>query len=473
MSGLLGGLLQNTRALSAHQAGVETAGRNLANVNNPDYARQRVSLGNVGHGVTKLGIQSFGVEATGIKGLRDAILEKQLSREISTRGSLEAQSQIYQWIEDNLGEEINRAVGADETGAEGIVPAGLAKALDDFFNSVSELSTSPLDDGVRRVLLEKADVLSDRFNTVSRRLDAINDNVDAQIDAEISHAHQLMRDIADLNNRIARHEIRVPEGAVDLRDERLAAINELSEIIDFEVENIPDSAGQVRLIAQDNTGADFTLVELDRTPGTSLAYNGTDFTAGGGPSLLDVRAGSLHGYREASNNLLSSLRTDLDSMADQLITSVNGAYNPTATPGDDFFTGTNAADIAVEPTLDEVNLRTGDPTMAGDNQLLLDIEAVRDVAFSTGSGDSIDGTFNEFYHRLVTEVGEAVNGTAQKLENQQVVENFLRTQRDAISGVSMDEEVTDLMRFQRAYQASARVVSTIDSLLDTVINRLG
>lgn len=473
MAGLLGGVLQNSRALAAHTAGVETAGRNLANVNNPAYARQSVILGNVGHAQTDLGTQSFGVEALSIRSLRDAVLEAQLTREVSDRASLEAQAQVYQWIEDNLGEGVDRAIGPDESGAQGISPAGLARAMDDFFNAVMDLSNAPTDEGKRQVLLQRADVLTDRFNTVDRRMSAIDDNINVQIDAEIGRAQQILQDIADLNNRIARFEIRTPEGAVDLRDERLAKVNDLAEIMNFEVEQIPDSAGQIRLRTTDTSGNPFVLLEYDRIPAANLAYDGTNYTAGGGPADLNITAGTLHGYRETTNGLLGSLRTDLDALAEQITTAVNTAYNPLGTAGENFFTGTTAGTIQRDPALDMNSIKTADSGLAGDNTLLLAVAALQDQTFSTTGTDVIDGTFSEFYHRAVTEVGEAANSSSQRLENQELVENLLRTQRDSISGVSMDEEVADLMRFQRAFQGTARVVQTMDTLLDTVINRLG
>ena len=92
--------------------------------------------------------------------------------------------------------------------------------------------------------------------------------------------------------------------------------------------------------------------------------------------------------------------------------------------------------------------------------------------FATGSGDLIDGTIGAFYNRMVSGLGQSLAGLDAKLGDQEIVQKMLTSQRDSVSGVSMDEEMADLMRFQRSYQASARVVRVMDELLDGLVNGL-
>ena len=95
------------------------------------------------------------------------------------------------------------------------------------------------------------------------------------------------------------------------------------------------------------------------------------------------------------------------------------------------------------------------------------------TTFSTGSGDEIDGSFSSFFGKTVSELGQALSTANARVDDQSNIERLVRSQRDAVSGVSLDEEMADLMKYQRAFQASSRVFSVLDELLDGVVNRLG
>jgi flagellar hook-associated protein 1 FlgK len=157
-----------------------------------------------------------------------------------------------------------------------------------------------------------------------------------------------------------------------------------------------------------------------------------------------------------------------------LVTSVNAAYNPTGTTGD-FFTasGTTAGTIQIDPTVTAANLKASDGGPAGDNTVALAIAQLAGQKFSTAGGDLIDGTFSSFYANGISGFGQALASANSQLSNQSSIEQLVRAQRDGVSGVSLDEEMADLQKFQRAFQASSRVFTVIDTLLDNVVNQLG
>lgn len=180
------------------------------------------------------------------------------------------------------------------------------------------------------------------------------------------------------------------------------------------------------------------------------------------------------GARDVRDVAVQDLRDQIDALANQLVTSVNAAYNPTNSTGDFFLaSGTTAGSMAVASGVTAVTLKASDGGAAGDNTIATAVAALAGQSFSVLGGDSIDGTFTQFYARSVTSLGQQLSSTNSRLLDQQNVETMVRGQRDAVSGVSMDEEMADLLKYQRSYQASSRVITVIDDLLDTLINRTG
>jgi flagellar hook-associated protein 1 FlgK len=233
------------------------------------------------------------------------------------------------------------------------------------------------------------------------------------------------------------------------------------------------SNGEDTVTAQDGSGNPVTLVSLASVTGP-VTFNGSQFSAGSPATVLSLSGGSMQGALDARDGAIQTLRDNLDAMTKQLVTSVNAAYNPTGTTGD-FFTasGTTAGTISVDPSVTVANFKASDGGAAGDNTVALAIAALANQKFSTSGGDQIDGTFTNFYANSVSSLGQSLSSVNSQVTNQTSIETMVRSQRDAVSGVSLDEETANLLTYQRAFQASSRVFDTIDSLLDTVINQLG
>jgi flagellar hook-associated protein 1 FlgK len=468
MSGLFATLGNSVKALTAHSRAIETTGKNLANVNNPAYARQRVIYGDRGTIQGDNGPESMGIEAIGVEQLRDTLLDRQLMREIALKASFEAEQSGYQRAQAGLGEGIDRTASATATGSTN---KGLSAALDDFFNAFQSFAARPTDFGERQALLQKANILTDRFQLADQRLAHVQSDLDAGIATDVSDVNRLLQTIADLNGQIGRFEINAPGAAVDLRDQRQARLEELAAKLPIEV--VGAAGGQVQVVAKDGTGADVVLVNLATVQGT-VAFNGTQITGGASATALAPGGGSIKGALTARDGAVQTLRNDLDLLARQLVTSVNAAYNPSGATGD-FFTAANlaAGTISVDGTVTTTTLKASDGGAAGDNAVALAVAQLANNAFATASGDNIDGTYSEFFSKTVSKLGQALTGANSRVDDQSNIERLVRSQRDGISGVSLDEEMADLLKYQRAFQASSRVFSVMDDLLDTVVNRLG
>ncbi len=469
MSGLFGALNGGVKALAAHSRSVETAGRNLANVNNPNYARQRVVYGDRGTVLTPLGAQSLGIEAKQVEQIRDRLLDQQVVREIAVTAGAEAEANAYAKGQAALGQSIDRTGDAGSSGASG--SQGVVESVTDFFTAFEGFASRPTDNGQRQTLLQRAAILTDRLNATDSRLDQLETDLTSAAASDVEDVNRLLQAIAELNGQIGRFEVNAPGSAVDLRDQRQARVEELAGKLGIETRANATESGQIDIFARDALGNEVQLINLATVP-TPVAFDGTNLTVG--TDTIDATSGSIAGHLRARDEGLTRLRTDLDALAGQLVTAVNAAYNPTGATGDFFVaSGTTAATIRVDSSVNAVSLKASDGGAAGDNTIARAIADLAYQAFDTGAGDAISGTFNQFLARSISDFGEEVAGSDARLGDQRNIEQLVRAQRDSVSGVSLDEEMADLLKFQRAFQASSRVISVVDELLNTVVNGLG
>ncbi len=471
MSGLFGELQRVSQALNAQSQGIATAGRNMANVNNPAYARQRVQLGDVGTVQTTLGPRGLGVQALDLQNIRDSLLDRQVIREGSFASSFAAQYDAFQKAQLALGQQIDRQADAQfiEGSSATTGTRGVGEALDDLLSAFSSLAAGPRSDAERQILFQKAQTLVARFHSIDGRLADVQTEVTNQIGTELATVNRLLETIAGLGQQIGRFEVGNPGSALDLRDQRQGKLEELAKFLDFEVEEIPGSSGQLRLLSRD--AAENPVALLDRTTVHPVAFDGVAFSGGSPASTLALRAGSLHGHLAARDGQVADLRSGLDRFAAQIVTAVNDAYNPGGASTDFFLaSGLTAADIALDPSLTAANIRATNTANPGANEVALAISDLASRRFSTAGGDLVDGTLGTFYRGLVSDVANATASALGRVEDQSTMLRLVLARRDSVSGVSLDEEMTELTKYQRAFEASARVMRVLDEMLDTVVN---
>jgi flagellar hook-associated protein 1 FlgK len=360
VSGLFGQLSNSVKSLNAASRSIETAGRNLANVDNSSYARQRVIYGDHGSVKTDLGVQSLGVEAVGIEQIRDSLLDAQVVREASLLNSYEAEQSAYERAQANLGQSVDRTGSTDSTGSSGSTN-GIAQALSDFFNAFESFAASPTDTGERQSLIESAGILTSSLNEADARLEQSQTDLTTNIKSDIDDVNQTLASIADLNDQIGRLEVGDPGSAVDLRDQRQALVEELATKMSIETQADSDAPGQIQVYARDASGKKVSLVERTNVVG-SVALNGSSITAGSPITALALTGGSINGALTARDGAITTLRDDLNNLAEQLVTSVNSAYNPSSTG--DFFDASNltAGTISLDSTLTANSLKASDTT---------------------------------------------------------------------------------------------------------------
>jgi flagellar hook-associated protein 1 FlgK len=473
MPGLFDTLNMGARSLQVQQQGIEVAGHNLANVNNPAYARQRVHLATSPTIPTTLGPLGTGVDAVAIRQLRDGLLDAQITSETSVRGFLEAQQKALQLGQSILGQEIDRqAAGADASTAAQAVGSqyGIAEGLSDLFESFQSLSLNPASLSERQNVLATAESLATGVQQIDRRLGTLQTSLNDSLQAEVTQANQLLREIANYNKQIIAIEAGGRVTANDLRDSRQQRLEELAKLVNIQTSTQSHGAVDVSIAGTtlvSGVNVEDTLALYDAGGGQMLVQTAT------GATPLTLTGGSLQGTIEARDGALKNLRDDLDTLAATLISQVNaihrGGYGLTGATGADFFTGTGAADMAVNSALvanPALLQASGVAGASGDNQVAL---ALAQLARQPQAGLA-NQTFSASFARTVAGLGQALASTNNALSDQDAVDSMLLRQRDAVSGVSLDEEMTDLMKFQKAFEASARLIATVDEMLSTLIS---
>ncbi len=471
MLGLFGTLGLGAQSLQTQQLGIEVAGHNIANVNNPAYARQRLEIQTSVTVETGFGPQGTGAEGAAILGMRSDMLDHQIQNETSVSGYLEAQQSALQFAETSLGQTIDRqgaAVGTSSSSSGG--QHAIGDGMNELFSAFQSLSTDPSSPAERQVLLMKASDLASRFNLTDQRLAGLQKQINNSLQSDTTQANDLLAQIATLNDQISKAELGAPGRANDLRDTRQAKLEELAKLTTLDVTANQDGTVDVAI-------AGTTFVSGLKVLDTLQVYD-----AGSGQMLLRAQnsgaaitptGGSLIGDIDVRDGDVAMLRKNLDNLAANLISEVNAihraGFNLSGGTGADFFTGTGAGDIAVNAALlnDPSRLQaSGTSGAAGDNQVVLALAQLANKPI----GSLTNQTFSQSYGQTVAALGQAIASNKTRLDDQQSVQTMLSGQRDSVSGVSLDEEMTNMMKFQKAYEASARLISVVNQMLDTLLS---
>jgi flagellar hook-associated protein 1 FlgK len=464
--GLFGTLGMAARSLQLQQAGIQVAGHNLANVNNPAYARQRLNIATTDPVSSPIGPLGTGAQAVAIQQIRNALLDRQITTEASVTGFWEAQQLALQFAQAGLGQQINRLAASGEAGLQ----QGIAEGLADFFSAFQSLSLQPTSLAERQVLLLKAGTLATQFNQAAARLAAAAAMQDETLRTDVAAANALLADIANLNDQIVISEINSGAVANDLRDLRQQKIESLAQLVNLTAAPQPNGAINLTidgvLMVEDRFVRD-TLEAYDAGGGQWLVRAATAGTP------LTLTGGRLAGVITARDGPLAQTRAELDALAAELITAVNAlhttGYSLTGTTGASFFTGTNAASLAVHnalianPALLQASNASGEP---GNNAVALQLAQLAQQRHPALGNQ----TFAERFSQTVAALGQSLATANSRVADQTAIGELLRQQRAAVSGVSLDEEMVNLTTFQRAYQASARLMTVVDEMLESLIN---
>lgn len=463
MAGLFDTINLGANSLATYRKAIDVTGHNLANVNTPGYTRQRLLIES-----TTVDGGAWGPIGTGSEGVKVVQLQhetagRQLQTEASIEGSLSVKQDALQQALVFLQESIDR------NGANGTNTKGISQGLADFFAAAQSVATNPGSMAEREVMLQKAQELATKFNNADSRLASLQQGLSDRVTSDVGQANGLLQEIAKLNESIVAEEALTPGYANDLRDTRQLKLEALSNLVKIDASE------------QENGAVNVSIAGHLMVDGREVAGSLETFTAGDGS--LQVRAsgqstplpltgGSIHGALSVRDTELANLRSDINLLASTLISEVNAVHSAgfglNGTTGANFFTGANASDIAVntdllrDPALLQASGVSGE---AGNNQVALAIHGINQRTHAALG----NLTFSGKQAQTVAAFGQEVATAKSDLADQKTISQFVRNQRDSISGVSIDEEMTNLIMFQKAFQASAKIISTADEMLATIL----
>lgn len=453
------GLNTALSGLEAAQAAIDTTGQNIANANTPGYSRQTVNLTERDpltiqtlSSVTGAGSQvGLGVDITDIGRIRDQFLDVQYRTQNTQTNGDNTSSTLLGQVQAALNEPSS---------------SGISGALSAFWSSFQALGTDPTNQGALQAVLGAGQTVATGLNTLGSELQTLQSQVTGQYNSLTdpnsgpiaSDANQ----IAALNTQIAQAQVNGlnPNTLLDQRDQLIDDLSQYSAV------NVTSQANGMVNVSFGNAATAAAGGTADPTPlvnggSADLTDNLTtaNLSGAGGTVGALLKLNTYDPSTGTNSGQIEGYLTSLNTVTNNLVTSVNNAIataDPSGATAPPFFTttGTTATTIAVNPSLSSAS----SPYTAAEAQAA---EALR------------GGSADQSYNALVTQIGSDVQSTQNAQQTAQSLLTAISNQRQSVSGVSLDEEMTNLITYQQAYQASARVMNAIDTTLNTLITQVG
>ena len=454
------GLNIGLSSLYASRRALELTGQNVANVNTEGYSRQRVDLQSVG-GPIKPAMHSRydgagnGVMVAGVDRLRDMFLEARALTERGTGAGLAGDRVLLGRVEAVLAEPGE---------------AGIQKQLADFWDGWDDVANKPDSLAARSQLVERAQTLAAGLNGAVDKLDAQSDATHQQLSATVVDINAVAASVADFNKAIvsATHGGLSPN---DLLDKRDVLVQRLGELTGVTVRH--GEAGSVDVLLGDTALVSGTTAGMLKVTG-----------GGGGPIAVvwgdrndpdavgaEVPAGGAVGSMlKGTNEVLPRYRAQLAAVAEAVRSQVAAVHNTDAfdqngDPGESFFVVTDGRLVVNVTDPAKIAASATDGGGSGDRG---GAKAAQLAELGTAKGGA-----DELYRRTVVALGVEAQAAGRRLEIQDDILAQVDAARESESGVGLDEEMTNMLAFQKAYEGAARFISAIDQMLDTLINRTG
>jgi len=476
----------NTGLIAAKKS-LETTGHNIANVNTEGYSRQRVmQQSNVP--INKSGlIQGTGARVRSVERIHDKFVEQRLQKATSQESY-----SSYRYEEMSQIENIFNEIDND----------GLNNIINKFYNAFRELSAQPDNETMRSVVRDTANLVAKDFGRIRSSLDGLSRNIDSKIDGEIKDINAIAKNVAQLNVKIAELEAGGSETG-DLRDQRDLAIRELSK--SFKVHTYTDEKDNF-IVSAVGVGTIVSGSEHQElaTAGTALSEssNGMDgavevfFKSRPAHKITPkFKSGRLSSLIRVRNEDINKLQGNIDNLAFDFANSVNAIHRrgyvgreiqqtedgrTVASDAKGPVTGINFFKVTSGPDGAALNLELSDevqsdisnivtaltPNAPGDNRISLAISKLQHEKFMAGG----TATIEEQFLKTVGNVGVEVGKAKLDAEQNEGIRVQIETIRERTSGVSLDEEAANMVKFQHAYDAAAKVMQTANEMFDTVLS---
>lgn len=439
------------QSLSVYQSALTVTSHNVSNANNPAFSRQRVLLASEPPAKVNSFTMGAGVKIADIVRVRDQMIDTQLRKFSQSQSMFDKQNQIYSKLEVLLSEPSD---------------LGLSSLITSFFNSWGELSTNPTSVQLRNNIVNSGRQLTNRFNELYQGYNKIKTelkNEAVQITKEINF---YVEQINTLNRQIFEAQSRGVTSN-DLMDQRDNVITELSKLVNLTVYQDENGSANVSiggLLAVDQYhNIDFQVVE----------DNGKLFLKdGSGNTTLSINEGELGAILKSHSQDIPSFLSSLDSIAQSIVSNVNEihktGYTYTNPPhrGLNFFSEYEKGAFAIDAgILNDVRMiaASGDGT-DGSNAIAMSIAGLKDHKTISGL------TYLEKYSSFISDMASYKNMLEKSSESYKLVLDELEYQKASYSSVSIDEEMMDILKYQKSYDASAKLIKIADQLIETLLS---
>jgi len=450
----ISGIVNSTlSALDAYTYAINVTNTNISNAETDGYSRQKAVL--------TTGAGGNGVDVTEVKRIYDSFLTSRVRSANQELGKWESEKETLSSVE-----EVFTSTSS----------YGLSSAMDSFWSSWQDVISDPSSSTARSVLASSAKTLADDFNSMSTDLSTIQKNIDGSVVDTLTQINDLVKQIAQMNQNIAVANA-AGENTNTYKDSLDSLVLDLSKQID--VNTYTDKTGQVSVeIAGGKPLVEGTKTwSLTTQADSSTGLHDIEWINGSGESSVvtgNISSGKLGGYLEVRDTLIPDYQDQLNTLATTIMEKVNAlhtsGYDLYGDSGASFFTGTSAADMAVSSDiLSDPGKIAAASSADGATDDGSNASAIAELQNSLALGSGTK-TLSEYYNALVSNVGQMVKSTDASYQSQSDTVTFCQNQRDSVSAVSMDEELTKLTLYQNAYSAAAKVMNVLDEMLKTLIN---
>lgn len=442
--------------LEAAQLAQDVVGNNIANANTDGYHAQRVEQTEANpftppdrSDMVKMGQIGQGVKVTAITRATNQYLDVQVRDANSNYAFQYAQSNNLKQVETAFGDSSD---------------SGLSTILGKFFQSANEVASNPEDPGVRAALIQNGVSVSQSFRSVSDQLKNIDTNLTTQINDDLKTLNDYGSQIAQLNIEI-RQVVTQNLQPNDLMNQRDMLVDKISKMANVTIDTQANGMMNVYI-------------------GTSDLVTGTDahtLTMAGMTSRGDLTSGELAGLVQTQTDTQSYM-SSINTLAANVISSVNAVHSAGAdlygNTGVNFFNGTDAASIQVNPTIVSDPKRFAAAAVPGGGGAPPPGDGSNASAFAAVKNQTIAAapfngqTLMQYYAGIVSDAGSKASSANTSADDASLNQSQYSKMRESEIGVSTDTEMLNMMKYQRSYQASASFVKTLDSMLDTLINGL-
>jgi len=436
------------RSLLSSREAIDITSKNISNAKTEGYKRRRIETSHL----IGFGSASGDSSVENASRIYNRFVENQLMREQQNLGKYDTTESILRNIEAIFGEPEEM---------------GLNNVMSEFWAAWNDLSNDPESQSARIVVRDKGEMLASTFQRLYGNLRDIQQQIGLEINEKVDMVNQILRQIYSVNQQISANS------TSDLLDQRDLLINDLSQLVDVKVREYPNDEIILSLGGQILLSENY-LSQINTDVTYSNGFSDYTFRLDKSTSPLSINSGIMRGLIAINNEYIPDYVNRLNTLASTIANRVNAihssGYNLDGETGINFFESniTGAGDIAlnVDVSFDASLIAASRTAVSGDGSIALEIA---DIQFEKLIQKD---TIGNYYNTLVGKVGSQVQEASfMKSSQEKVVANLLN-QRDAISGVSLDEEMTRLIEYEKSYQAASRLVQVANDMVDTLLSMI-